>query len=273
MRNIICILLVLLIVGSNLNSQLFLNGGFENNQATVDMINLDDSEFDAAMADCKSIGWNSNLDIITSTDYCDSTAVEGNWYVALTGAGSDVVSMKLDSNLVAGTVYQISFYDRYCEIFEIWTPELITLGLSEMDTTYGDPIYTTQQLATENWSERIATFTAPNNGQYVTVRLEGGSTGSTWVQVDGFKFESSSSFVEVSTELTQVYPNPTSTKLYFRNLENVREIRIYDGNMKLKSNHKNYADGIDISSFESGVYIVHLVNEDNQFQIERIVKN
>lgn len=53
-----------------------------------------------------------DMDIITSNAYC-GLAQNGAWYVALTGSGTDAISLKLSSPLSAGQTYTISFYDRF----------------------------------------------------------------------------------------------------------------------------------------------------------------
>src|SRR5713101_2814947 len=82
--------------------QSFLNGSFEFNLASNDLINLDNPTFGQYVNNCKSFGTSPNLDLIKSPDYCNIIASEGNWFIAMTGGGSDAFSLKLNSNLNSG---------------------------------------------------------------------------------------------------------------------------------------------------------------------------
>lgn len=183
-----------LICNITILSQTFLNGSFEDNLATDDVINPSNSTFNSLMNNCTGFGSYGDLDIIRTCNWCASGAIDGNWYVALTGDNSDAISLKLDAPLIIGNEYTISFYDRFCMSYSGAgnSPSPINIGLSMVNSQFGELLYETTNLADGNWNLRTFTFTAPNNGQYITVQIPEGTLNYTWVQLDAFSFGISS---------------------------------------------------------------------------------
>ena len=170
----------------NLSAQTFLNGSFENNTAVADLINLSNIDFNAAMSNTTAFGTTGNMDIITSTTWGGGSAQNGNWYVALTGFGTDMFAMELSTPLVIGASYTISFWDRSDVGF---TPTAILVGVSNSSTAFGTTVYTAPVAPTVNvWTQRTFTFVATTASQYITVQQSAGSTGN-WAHVDNFVFE------------------------------------------------------------------------------------
>lgn len=183
MKNIILLIFCLFIKISF--SQVFLNGNFENNSATGDQINLSNADCNSKLRDVNSFGTYGDVDIIRSASYGGSGAQDGTWYLGLTGGGTDVVALTLNAPLVQGKVYTISFYDRKTSGYPV-SP--IQIGLSTTNNEVGTTVYTCKELPELNvWTQRTFTFTAPNNGQYITVQMQSGDIQH-WVNVDNFVF-------------------------------------------------------------------------------------
>lgn len=179
--SIVCILL-----GDNSEGQSFLNGDFENTLATEDKINVSNTLFNSLMKDAAAFGTNGNIDIITSDSFCGGPK-KGNWFIALTGGGTDAISLKLSSPLVQGEKYSITFYQKTCiSTTRILTP--LQLGVSETENTFGSLVYTSPA-ATNSWNVSTFTFTAPNNGQYITIRLSEGNAFTAWTHLDNFSLK------------------------------------------------------------------------------------
>ena len=184
MFKILAFLTAILISKENF-CQTFLNGDFESNNAAVDRLNLANSQYNNFMLNSTAFGTLGNMDIITSNSYCGS-AQHGRWYVALTGGGTDAISLKLSTPLIAGETYGISFYDRLCIPISV-VPNPVQIGLSDTDDNFGTVIYSASEPIYE-WTLRSFSFIAPNNGQYVTVSVKEGDSFNTWCQVDNFSF-------------------------------------------------------------------------------------
>jgi len=167
------------------NAQNFLNGDFENNSAGGgDQINLSNAAFNSMMPNTTAFGTYGDMDIITSATY-SGLAQSGNWYVAFTGSGTDMIAMQLSAPLVAGNSYTISFYDRGASGY---TPYPFQIGLSTSSTSFGTAIYTAPVAPTIGvWTQRVFTFIAPNNGQYITCTMTAGGLGD-WAHTDNFTF-------------------------------------------------------------------------------------
>lgn len=165
-------------------SQQFLNGNFEITSATADLINLSNAEVSNRLSNVTSFGSYGDVDIINSNTY-GGLAQNKQWYIALTGGGTDVVALELSAELVAGKKYAISFYDRCGKGY---SASAFQIGLSDRNSNFGTIIYTAPESPMQEvWTERRFTFIAPHNGKYITVRMPEGSI-STWAHVDNFTF-------------------------------------------------------------------------------------
>jgi len=190
MKNLILVIHVVLVV-LNMQGQAFLNGSFENHTTTTNLININNATYTAAMNNSSAFGTFGNMDIITTCTWGCPTY--GNWFVSLTGNGTDAISMELSQNLVNGNTYSFTFYDRKNSSYQC-TP--VQIGVSTSPTTFGTLVWTASAAATNSvWTQRTVTFTAPNNGAYITVKQQGGTTGY-WVHIDNFEFLSYAPTVE-----------------------------------------------------------------------------
>jgi hypothetical protein len=281
MKKKFLILTISVLSSCYLFSQTFLNGGFELNNTEIDLINLTNEFFDSYMDSTTAFGAEGNLDILTSNSYCDSSAVEGNWYVALTGGGSDAFSMKLDNPLIVGNSYTISFFDRFCIPYDDWVGDnsLVEIGLSLIDGEFGNSIYTTTSLPTSAWALRTFSFIAPVSGQYITVKLNSGGTLTTWLQVDGFSFNTGTIGIndtKAGNFENIIYPNPTKDFLFLNEPYKISSLKIYDhsGLLLLSNDHLNKDNApqrIDLKGFQNGLYIVHLTTKDNNSITRRLI--
>jgi len=163
-------------------AQTFLNGDFENNSAIGDQINLTNAGYNAQMSNSTAFGTYGDMDIITSAVYTGGPQ-SGCWFVAFTGGGTDMISLQLSSNLIAGNSYTISFWDKADGGF---TPMPFEIGVSTTPATFGSLVYTAPVAATVGvWTQRTFTFTSPITALYVTVSTQG--VLGNWSQVDNFQ--------------------------------------------------------------------------------------
>lgn len=178
-------------------SQSFLNGDFENNVAVGDQINLSNPQFNSIMLNNIGFGSTGNLDIITSPTY-NVGPQSGNWYVALTGGGTDMLAMLLTTSLAAGSTHTISYYEKS---FSAFVALPIEIGLSNTSSSFGSLIYTAPGPATNGvWNQRTFTFVAPISGQYITVRQQG--LISNWVQIDNFSLDTCLGVLDLGNDTT-----------------------------------------------------------------------
>jgi len=73
-----------------------------------------------------------------------------------------------------------------------------------------------------------------------------------------------------------VYPNPASTNIFFRHDPglSVREVRIYDlaGRLIKTAGENTLRSGMDVSGFETGMYLIELRNETGPIMLSRFIK-
>ncbi|HOY31832.1 MAG TPA: carbohydrate binding domain-containing protein [Bacteroidales bacterium] len=169
-----------------LPAQEFINGDFEQTTAPpgVDQINLSNEAFSSMMAHTYAFGTYGDMDIINSTVY-SGAAQSGAWFVALTGGGTDAISMELTSSLIEGKTYSISFWDKAGAGF---IPQEFQIGISTEKNTFGIPVCTAEMPVLAVWTRRTFSFIAPISGKYITVQLAGITDISKWAQVDNFSF-------------------------------------------------------------------------------------
>jgi len=181
----ICSLLFLFGYNSGF-SQNILNGDFEINNAPVgiDQIGSTNFQFNSLVPHCNSYGTSTTgLDLIT-TDTWDGFAYSGNWYVGIEGGGVEQFSMELNTPLVSGVNYKISFYDRGRAVH---CPASIEIGTSSVNNDFGVLIYTAPTPTIGEWNLRCFTFTAQSNVAFITVRA--GNTTGCWTKLDCFNIE------------------------------------------------------------------------------------
>lgn len=184
MRSITILILAFLSV--NTFAQKFINGDFENTTANVDQINLSNDALNNMLPGVTAFGSYGDVDIISSATYGASGAKSNKWYIALTGGKTDIVALELNSNLIKGKTYSISFYDRKTAGYNATA---IQIGLSETNNGFGTAVYTCNKEPEVNvWNKRVFSFVAPHHGKYITVQMPAGDIGN-WVNIDGFNFE------------------------------------------------------------------------------------
>lgn len=179
------IILILPLCAINSHGQKFLNGDFEKTSATGDQINLSNDNFNKMIESTYAFGTYGDVDIITSSTYSGGPQ-NGNWYVALTGGETDIISMELSSALTEGKSYSISFYDKAGSGYK---PFPVQIGLSDKKDDFGTVIFTTPSMARDGeWIKRSFTFKAPIQGNYITIRGKEGYLYD-WVNFDNFSFD------------------------------------------------------------------------------------
>jgi hypothetical protein len=273
--------IILCSINTCLWGQKILNGSFEANIANIDRINLNNTSYDSFMYNSRSFGTFPNIDIITSDKYCGFKAAEGKWYVALTGGGSDALSLKLDSNLVAGYTYTLSFYDKYCIFDPIfhYQPTYVEIGTSLIDTAFGKGIYITNTYPSDYWIERVFDFVASDTAKYITVKLNNYNNSSTWIQLDAFKIKLKSigtNINNINKEEVLFYPNPAKDYIYLTNPEKIKSIKIYNMLGMLLQSHDNnngqlIPHSIDLNNLQAGIYLVYCTSKTNAVYTKRLV--
>jgi hypothetical protein len=190
--------LIFSIFTASYGQNMVINGDFENNKATSDMINCNSIQFDTLMSNVYSFGTWTNPDIIESNGYCNWPEHK-KWDIALTGGGTDDVAMQLSQPIIAGNKYVVSFWDEGCD-FGLFGFEV---GISTNDSTFGSVVYQAPTCVNGTWTHRIDTFTAPISGAYLTFQGQVGWVDY-WGQLDNV------TLITTSTPSTASFNMPSS---------------------------------------------------------------
>lgn len=243
-----------------LHSQnLILNGSFENNTATGNTLNLT-SGWSTIVSDCFEVDGGS-MDLITSNN-C-GIASDGNWYTTCSPQSGTwpylAFSFKLNSTLILGAQYTLTFDKRYCGP----NSSAIDIGISNDSTITGTPVHTFLAPLTNNWTQETYVFQAMLAAKYLTVNI--GVTGSTGiVGVDNFSLQAG---VVAITELADrnfiLFFNPSNSVLsvsfssivHKKNIEIFNAIgeRIYSANLKQQTSKE-----INLAELSTGIYFVKI---------------
>lgn len=271
--------LLILVTFYSAVGQTFLNGSFENNLILNDTINLSNAAFIQKMPYCGSFGTQAGLDILAN-NYCLIGPQSGNWYIGMSGGGSDAFSLEINTNLSLGQLYQISFYDRFCQLANVPRAWPLMLGVSSNSLTFGTVIFSdTTAIPINTWTKRTVSFVAPNNGKYITVKMNGGSFENGWIVVDNFNFEnptSISTYDEHALEIS-VSPNPFQNKMYIQfkgGSISKRKISIINtlGQEIIEANTLLDSIDFDLSFLSSGIYFLNVINTYDR-KVYKIIKD
>lgn len=164
--------------------QSFLNGDFEINLGSpnTNYMMMPSAAFEATVPNCYSSGPLPNLDLLSYLGTFQPQS--GEWFVGITP--QDILTLKFDQALVAGELYNVTFYDMHKE-----EGSLIDIGVTTDPHAFGDLVYTTPQVPSlMEWKVRIFTFIAPTNALFLSVRQQDTGSPLLWIGVDNFTIES-----------------------------------------------------------------------------------
>ena len=260
------------------NSQTLLNGDFENHSANDCAYNLENVEFNAIMQNITAFGNNSEVDI--QTEGCGIfPTISNDWYVSLSQSpigAIDQIALEIDQPLVEGTIYQLSYFDLADTSSNPVYSNVnmpIDIGLSNEPFSFGDSIHSSLPVP-EVWTLQMLEFTAPNNGQYITIRMAGAPGLKGWNFVDGFKLSPLTAVEEPNKMEVNVYPNPVRDWVNIETDFTIQSIRLFNAMGQVVKDGQQVDDffnKIDMGSMAAGVYFLEIMNEKGRV-VERVEK-
>lgn len=257
MRTILFILSIVLIKTGY--PQKFINGDFEATTAVGDQINLNNMQLNKMLTAVKAFGTYGDVDIITSSAYGGSGAQQGHWYVAITGNGTDIISLELTKPLIKGKSYSISFYDRASGGY---SANPIQIGLSNNDTVFGSVIYTCDETPQLNqWKQHNFNFKAKENAKYITVQMPGGDL-QTWANLDNFNMGP----VECSDDLKLI----ASAQKILKGDSVTLTASLSDGYYWINNETKDTLRGESIIVKPAVTTIYTVVSQDGECPVQRV---
>ncbi|MEZ4720912.1 MAG: gliding motility-associated C-terminal domain-containing protein [Flavobacteriales bacterium] len=188
-------------------SQVILNGSFENTTASMACnYNLNNGAFNALMPNVNAYGGGNEMDILIAGCYAP-TIPDGVRAVGLAHVPQDEIAMTISPPLISGQTYTLKFWTRSDPL----RPQgNILVGVSTSSSSFGTQVYNATTVVS-TWTYHTVTFSAPNNGAYLTVKNAPGAIY--WNHVDGFEFEvgiyGDTSVCEDSTAM--IYSNRAET--------------------------------------------------------------
>ena len=243
------ILLVSFTSINSVNSQSFLNGDFEKTTATIgtDLINLTNADFNSKMESTFAYGSYGDMDIINTATY-NGLPQNGSWFVALTGGGTDAISMELSSKLISGKTYTISFWDRGSSNYQ---PQPFQLGISNDKNNFGTAIATAETPIVGVWTKRTLSFIAPMDGIYITVQMTGINNLQDWAHIDNFAFENTSNSITTGKIEGSPFCACSSVEVPFQSTGSYNSNNVYTA--QLSDENGNFSKPVNIGSLNSNL--------------------
>lgn len=261
--------------------QQFLNGSFEKTTIKGCGLNLKNADYNNIMPNSKAFGTQQSTDILNNS-YCKygivTTAQNGQWFIGLdiflSSYELNSISMELSDTLMKGEVYRLSYYDNAPLPQAI---EQLLVGLSTTDSTFGDTIYTSPLPDTNSWTQRIVSFTAPNNGKYVTLKLKTGQY-QRWIILDNFSLNYGTRVVsDEEHKDSKLYPNPVKDIVTIEVGEKLSDFSVSILNLMgtnlLQTSCTTQSLSMDLSNLESGLYICKISEKNGSSTFFKLVKN
>ena len=138
--------------------------------------------------------------------------------------------------------------------------------VTSLGSTNGHTLIDLTNLNGQNYSNIILDeLVITAGGLYTYVGLD----AFTWVKDTGLVLAVAD--VKNGKDSFQVYPNPTSDRINFKNIESIEKVEIYDMSGKLAISSEN-ATSINVSKLEKGTYVVQ-VKTKNGVESSRFIKN
>ena len=259
-------------------AQVILNGDFEINFSVTCEFNLSNSQYTNQMQYSWGFGTSNELDIQTSP--CGYANVPSKqWFVSLSkhiNGDYDQLSLKLSSGLVPGSSYQISYFEFGSSDFSNNNVPL-QIGLSIDSLSFGQTIY--NSLPVMNiWTQRTFTFIAPNNGQFITVRIDSAGVTKGWDFIDNMQLEISNGINNSefgNNEIINIYPNPANDKIILESPVVIKEIFLTITDIQgVKILNYNYINQnivqLNISMLHKGIYFLKIKTEQS-FETKKII--
>jgi hypothetical protein len=244
------------------------NGSFESTSGTCSY-GLTNSGFTGAMTDCFAFGSASQIDILNGT--CGYGAAQhGNFFIGLAvdinNTLTDALSLKLNTPLVAGNSYQLSFYNKKDGGYNT---NVLEVGYSTDSVLFGTSIGTAP-LPTTTWGLVSFSFTPIVNSQFLTVRTIAGSYG--WNFIDNFTITETTEADKqpIEEQKVTVYPNPASGFISIQPNFSCKVITTTIRDAQGKTVLITDKSTIDLSALSPGVFIAE-INTDKGRVIKRIL--
>ncbi len=249
---------LMITISSICNAQSILNGSFETNTAP-NSCTYDNSveQFNSYMSNIKSIG-NRGVDIHIANCYIPS--ISNGIYAVGIGNKNEGISFELSQTLINDENYTLTF-DAYSQT-DFGSQGNIVIGISEQNTTFGTQIYEAVTVASQ-WTSFQFSFTAPNDGLYLTVMQKSTNVAGSWNIIDNFSLSNTLSVnsYEYDNTKIKVYPNPSSEIIQISELKTKKNYRIYNVvGTKIKTGSISNNETVDIKNFANGLYFLKFDN-------------
>lgn len=256
-------------------AQMLLNGGFEDSNANVCLLNLVNSQFNFAVANVNSFGNTPNVGSTGEADVLVDGCLLGPFsgeravMIACEATTTDRLAFTLDQPLLAGIPYRLSLRAA------AWTQfnpvvHAIQFGVSNSNNSFGTAVGTVDP-ESMTWNAYEVHFTLEENAAYLTVQVVlDGVNGA--VVIDDLVLETTTSVPDAWT----AQPSFLRSTVLEADLDYISstagELAVMDmAGRTLRRFPVNGPGSWPVADLPSGGYLVQLTS-DGQRQVMRVVK-
>lgn len=272
---IIIALVFALVFRESSYSQTIINGDFEINSASSCEFNLQNSVYSNRMNNSWGFGSNDELDIQTYT--CGLVNPPSNdWFVSLSkdpNGTYDELSLELSVNLILGNTYEISYFEFASNIFNSSNIPL-QLGLSTDSLNFGQLIYNSLPII-NSWTQRTFSFIAPNNGRYITVRIDSAGFLKGYNLIDNIQLTSVNGINDHSLHTAAcVFSTSINGEITISFPSSVQDIQILNSlGQVIKMENVHGLTSLNFKTETNGVYFVNFLTKKDFITKKIIVFN
>jgi hypothetical protein len=69
-----------------------------------------------------------------------------------------------------------------------------------------------------------------------------------------------------------VYPNPTTTKVFFKNVEKIKSVSVISVTGQLLFTEKNISEGIDFQHLPNEIYMLQILTKEDKIIFRKVIK-
>jgi hypothetical protein len=170
--------------------------------------------------------------------------------------------LSIDSNLILGNLFTLSFYNNKVTS---WTSNKLEIGYSMDSLSFGTLIDTVPAPNT-GWHNVLLSFSPINNSKFITIRVVDSITS--WNLIDNFSLITTLGINDNAdlTFRTTNYPNPFSESTWIKFpyiTKNAYSLQIIDINGTMVKAQQIFGQKIKVNreNMNSGIYFYRIINE------------
>jgi len=224
----------------------------------------------------------------TNASCNDGSPENGSWFLSMqwsdgtgtggTAAGADAISFRVTPKMDTGHTYELQFYTKKTLFYPACK---LAVGYSKVDTQFGSYIaVVAEPTDAANWTLNTYFFKPSDTCSWITVKADSTTMigNFNYIDVDAFSLTDVTAVKNVAVEKgIQIFPNPlhnTARIVVDDNVSLPYKLSITDMTGRVimhKENISNKEMSVSKSDFADGLYILRIVDNDNNAYTTKLI--